>query len=85
MKLSPLAIKIILHCHTTPEPLHDVFTPVAQEIIGDFVENGLLEPAVGSTYTTTERGRAFVAMLCATPFPEQVWRNPVTKEVCDEV
>jgi hypothetical protein len=38
-----------------------------------------------NTYELTERGRAFIAMLCETPFPESksvtVWVDPRNDEV----
>ena len=57
--------------------------PAIVDSIVDFVRNGLLIPSEqnSSGFSATERGKAWVEMICSTPYPEQVWRNPVTKEV----
>lgn len=55
-------------------------------IIG-FVREGLIRERApnqhSSRFETTDRGKAWVEMICSTPYPEQVWRNPSTKEVVE--
>lgn len=52
------------------------------------LKRGLIATIEGATdhrvYEATERGRAFVQMLCDTPLPQQRWVDPRTQVVVRE-
>ena len=76
--LTPNDIGILIHCHCCPEPHPRLSAPAVQETIARFLKEGLIEPLVYPAgyvdcYTTTERGKALMALLCCTPFPTKQW------------
>jgi hypothetical protein len=77
MTITPLLIEILLHCHYSPEPHPRVHVSAIAEALAAFMREGMIEPReVRGCYQTTERGAAWVEMLCATPFPVQAWIDP---------
>jgi hypothetical protein len=84
MRTPPIYIEVILHCYYSPEPIPREEAPAVQDAIARFLRAGMIEQVdpgrYGSKYQTTARGKAWVEMICATPYPEQVRRNPVTSE-----
>lgn len=50
--------------------LHDRMTEPTFSAVAD----------VSQRFVPTQKLHAFVAMLCATPFPQQVWADPRTNE-----
>lgn len=84
MRTPPIYIEVILHCYYSPEPIPREEAPAVQDAIAGFLRAGMIEQVdpgrYGSKYRMTARGKAWVEMICATPYPEQVRRNPVTSE-----
>jgi hypothetical protein len=69
-KMTPLAIEMILHFHITREPYPNSHCGPQQEILKEFLDRGLIEfPLDIGQYRTTEKGAAWVEMICATPYP----------------
>ena len=88
MRTPPSDIETILHFYYSPEPHPRLEAPAIKNAIAGFERDGLLEPTPyqrDGNYHITDKGKAWVEMICATPYPEQVWRNPTTKEVCNEL
>lgn len=81
--MTPLHITMLLHYHTTPTPYaeHDCAhqeSEAVHKFRAQLVKLELIErdEADVSLYHTTDKGRAFVDMLCATPMPIQKWSAP---------
>jgi len=75
---SPLNIELLLWFNTRSIPYPMQSSPAAQEGIIALVDSGIIAWEVrsttdASTYKTTEKGRAWVAMLCELPPPIQAW------------
>lgn len=74
--VSPLCIKLMFACYVTPEPAiyfgADWNSPAASECRRWLQENGLIT----DKYEATERGKAWVEFICATPLPQQSWILP---------
>ena len=89
MRTTPSDIETILHFYYSPEPHPRESAPAVKNAILGFLSDGMIEEVepgqYGGKYQTTARGKAWVEMICSTPYPEQVWRNPTTKEVCSEL
>lgn len=79
--MTPNDIEVLLHVHCSPEPHPRQDAPAVESTIDAFLHSGLIEPRVrlAGMYTTTERGKMLVEMLCATPWPEQRWVDPRTE------
>jgi hypothetical protein len=74
---------MMLHYHTTSAPFLNN-SPTAKEYRQELLERGLVQRDQGTddiAYCLTSKGRAFVAMLCATPDPVEAWINPLTKKM----
>ena len=71
--MTPNDIEVLLHYHTsqTPHPREDA--PAVKEATKRFVCMGLIELVDGKHYITTDRGDAFIKVLCGTPLPTQAW------------
>lgn len=78
--MPPGQISLLLHYHFSPaEPDRNNMT---REWTDHFLSNDLIERREdGMGYTTTERGRAFVEMLCNTPLPISKWVDPRVEPV----
>ena len=72
--MTPLSIDILMRCYWSPEPIEDLDYPSQQEVIRDFLADGMIE-ATGEVgrFTVTEKGRAHVEQLCNLPYPVAVW------------
>ena len=83
MKFVPFALNMILHYYTTPEPWTNT-SGVTDEWHSYFIRERLLDqcpkkhPIDDDSYVITDKGRAFVDMLCNTPLPVTGWRDPRT-------
>jgi len=76
--MTPSDIEILIHCHVSPTPHPRINAPAVAETIKMFVVNGLVEEkqlkwSSGTYYSTTNRGKALVSVLCSTPVPIQKW------------
>jgi len=79
---TPNDIEVMLHyyCSSARHPRYNA--PAVMDAINNLVRQGLLMGSQReSGHEATPRGEAWVRVICSTPFPEQAWVNPVTKEV----
>jgi hypothetical protein len=76
MKVSPGLIEIVLHYHCCPEPHPRADAPYVLDSTAELLTAGLIERDARGIMRTTERGSAWVEMLCATPLPEHRWVDP---------
>lgn len=88
MRNTPSDIEVMLHFYYSPERHPRESAPAVQNAIVGFMNDGLLREREGlnqhgSRFETTGRGKAWVEMICATPYPEQAWTNPLTGNVVD--
>ena len=83
VRTPPSDIEVMLYFYYSPERHPRAQALAVQHAIFKFVRDGLLVSSgqKDGRFSATDRGRAWVEMICATPYPEQVWRNPLTKEV----
>lgn len=89
MRISPVGIEAMLHYYYSPEP-HQMYDSTAvREATAVFLQNELVEPRPldkesvrfgPPLYQCTEKGRAWVEMICTTPLPQIVWINPNTRK-----
>jgi hypothetical protein len=80
--LTPNELEILIHCHTTPtaHPRHDA--PAVQEALAWFMEDGIIKPTdTCRVFTTTNKGRAWLSDILATPMPRQAWINSSGKVI----
>jgi len=67
--LTPLEVKFILHCYTTPTK-YDEPSTVTDATAASFIRRGLIyQPKDKPYYLLTEYGETFIKMILATPFP----------------
>jgi len=73
--MSPSDIEVLIHYHCCPavHPRDDA--PAVQEATQEFLMDGIImhDAKSKSGYRTTERGRALLAAICATPLPTEAW------------
>lgn len=83
--MSPLHIHLLLHYYALAEPPNQRYCnrDAEKDYTDSLVGCGLIEFDVASPagYTTTERGMAYVRMICNTPLPVSKWIDPRTKEI----
>ena len=72
MKLSPLKIELLLHIYCKPVPFDHPPAKAYGDAKEEFFDRGLI--AVDNTkpcgFYLTERGKAFIRLILATPLPE---------------
>lgn len=74
--VSPLCIKIMLACYVTPEPA-GYFGEGWHSAAGTECREWLKEnDLITEDLQATERGKAWVEFICATPLPQQSWILP---------
>jgi len=72
--MTPLELEVLIHCYVTPELHPRIHAPAVKEAHEFFEEIGLIEQQK-DFYSTTDRGKAYISMLCSLPLPEQKWVN----------
>jgi len=91
-RLSPSDLEVILHYHFLPEAHPRVTAPAVRRAIKMFLAAKMLTHSEdldedfdgdgdamendSKLFTTTERGKVFVEMLCSTPYPMEAWVDP---------
>lgn len=78
MRTCPSSIEVIMHFYYSPEPHPRRNAPAVIAAIRDFLNEGLIVQSLWdkNLYSCTERGRMWVEMICATPYPQQVYVDP---------
>lgn len=78
MKVTPLAIEMLIHFVCTVAPWPRQNAPACQEMREWFVEMGLLEVVADDRWNAkaTPRAHAWLDLICETPLPEQRWVDP---------
>jgi hypothetical protein len=75
---TPLHVSILLHCHTATTRFPHYDAPEVQSAINLLLEEKAIYWNRGDEadcFRTTEKGRAWVAAICATPPPAQCWKD----------
>lgn len=75
--MTPVIIEVLMHCYYRTEPFE--LTKSIEHALEFLIKNQLImisEQAPG--YCCTEKGKKYVEMLLATPFPfnASIWRDP---------
>jgi hypothetical protein len=78
MRMTPVCIQALMHWHYCDEPLP--VTPAFTDAIKVLRTSGLIDRLPDDKHTTTARGKAYVEMICNTPFPEMAWIDPRNKK-----
>lgn len=84
---TPLAVEILIHFATSLGPHPRIEAPAVQETVDSFVRDGILAPQAPSNnpvpaghkapgFVMTTKGRAWLAMILATPYPESRFVDP---------
>jgi len=87
--VSPLALHIAIHYATRCNDFENMWSPAQITIFKQFVLQGILrtptdaerEAGWDNKYIATDKCRAWVELLCKTPFPIQMWVDPRTEEM----
>ena len=71
--MSPSDIEVLIHCHVCPRPHPRIDAPAVRDAINRFCDHGIIIYTDENTYTTTDRGKAWLQMILNTPFPTRAW------------
>lgn len=74
--VTPCEIEVAIYYHYMCEPHPRGDSPAVKHAIEKLLRCGILEPNSdhdSSEYKTTERGRAWIKLLCQVKFPKQIW------------
>lgn len=75
--MTPNDIEVLIHCHISPSPHPRIGMSAVAGAIKMLKHNGLIRNESGMDdmvcWRTTERGKAFLQVLCDTPLPTQAW------------
>jgi len=76
--ITPCHLEILMHYYVSPTvyPQHDA--PAVIEYTQWLVDNGVLESHLDgeSGYEVTEKGKAWIDLILATPMPVMKWCDP---------
>lgn len=79
--MTPCEIEVMLWCcgHLDPHP--KFLYPAILAAINKFEKLGLITRSERfNVFSATEKGKAWVAMICATPLPVLEWLDPRTRK-----
>lgn len=78
--MNPAQLRVLLHSHYMSDPLERSSTvrdAIALLLSEDLIKDREgVDPLTRNGYETTDRGRAYIKMLCDTPLPVLEWRDP---------
>jgi len=74
--VSPLAIDLLISFYCKIEKRTDLEFSAQQEIISRYLENNVIKKSGTGYYELTERGVAWLKMICQTPLPVAAWTDP---------
>lgn len=80
MRTPPSYIEVVLHYYYSPLPME--LTPAVMAAIRCLISNGIMKEDTDSSvmddYLVTVKGKAWVEMICHTPFPvlRESWHDP---------
>lgn len=82
--MTPLAIQMLLHFHSKPTKYPGIENDAQQACLSEFLRDDLINPGqldqgnFDEPIRLTDRGQAYVNMLCSMPLPELVshWALP---------
>jgi hypothetical protein len=82
---TPCAIEVAIWYYCRCEPHPRLHAGAVREAVNGLVEHGLMveRPACDSGYYFTEKGRAWIQMLCTTPLPVNIYVDPRTNKKTD--
>lgn len=83
VQVAPIHLQFALAVYTAPDYVGALgkdyfYSPAGSAVTEWLLAQGLVELDNG-TYKITQKGVAWIAMLCATPMPEQRWLDPRTQ------
>ena len=76
--LAPNDIEVLIHYYSCPEAHPRINAPAVQSAIDKFIEDGIFIENNCDVIRITDKGKAFVKMLCETPYPINIWTDPRT-------
>lgn len=92
--MTPCEIEVMLHHYYCVEPMKgpdgNGRSQAQEDAINTLLGCNMIHPSTpqdhkkyGTEYVATPRGKAYVEMLCQTPFPEIAWIDPRTNRVVE--
>ena len=78
MVMTPCEIEVMLHCYYSLVPHPRLRYPAINEALNNLWNLNLIKPTKENVFGATEKGKAWVAMICATPIPVLEWLDPRT-------
>lgn len=78
--MTPNSLNVLLHYHCVCEPHPRKDAPAVKQETAHFLRIGIIEAEPngrnGSGYVTTDKGKAWVDLILATPKPVCMWVDP---------
>ncbi len=78
--VTPLTVKLMLACHVSPDPAEvldvTVWSSSAAKAERDFLRNEGMIAVDNGDWIVTDRRKAWIERILATPFPVAVWTFP---------
>ena len=83
MTNSPLAISMLMHFYSSRQPHESARSMAGEEVIGVFLNDGIIEEYDCGLYRTTPKGEAWVTLIQRVPYPRSAWVDEFGKEITD--
>lgn len=82
MRTTPVEIEALLHVYYSPVPHPNRQSAAMQCAYFRFIRAEMIVPDGKGHFNCTDKGHAWVEMICHTPFPESqtVWVDPRTNQ-----
>ena len=84
---TPLNIEVLMHSYTTPGPHPRSHAPAVRDSLKELCAEGAIEPdgeaMTELCFRATEKGKAWIAAICAVPPPIQAWKDGKTGELIE--
>jgi hypothetical protein len=89
--MTPNDLDVLIHYHVSVEPHPHSTSPAVKDTTLRYVKDGVFKERVipgsaaftTSQYSLTEKGKAFLQLILATPYPMPTWTDPRTGERID--
>lgn len=79
MQMTPLHLEILFHWYQSNEPFRTDTVAVLQftnELLNNEILNDYIPNRPGKLYEVSQKGKAYIEMILATPLPEYAYVDP---------
>lgn len=80
LKLTPLHLKLLIHCYCNPEEFSP-WSDTAQEFLNDFVVQGVARRLDGNIFELTKLGEAWLNAIRSVPVPRIAYLDAQGREI----